>query len=38
LVRILFYEDIRFTIYATAAGVVIGTAISLTIRKRKRSS
>jgi uncharacterized surface protein with fasciclin (FAS1) repeats len=37
LVRILLYEDIRFTIYATAAGVVIGTAISFVIRKRRRS-
>jgi uncharacterized surface protein with fasciclin (FAS1) repeats len=38
LIRILFYEDIRFTIYATLAGVVIGTAISFGIRQRRRRS
>jgi uncharacterized surface protein with fasciclin (FAS1) repeats len=38
LVRILFYEDIRFTIYATVAGVALGTAISIGIRKRRKTS
>lgn len=38
LVRILLYEDIRFTIYATTLGIVLGTAISFGIRKRRRTS
>ncbi len=38
LVRILLYEDIRFTIYATILGVALGTAISIGIRKRRRTS
>lgn len=38
LVRILLYEDIRFTIYATALGLTLGTTISIVIRKRKRTT
>jgi uncharacterized surface protein with fasciclin (FAS1) repeats len=38
LVRILLYEDIRFTIYATAAGIALGTAIAIVIRKRRRTT
>lgn len=37
LVRILLYEDIRFTIYATAFGVVVGTGISFALRKRRKN-
>lgn len=35
-VRILFYEDIRFTIYAVGAGVMIGPIVSFIISKYKK--
>lgn len=38
LVRILFYEDIRFTIYATTAGLILGTVISVVIRKKRSTT
>jgi uncharacterized surface protein with fasciclin (FAS1) repeats len=36
LVRILLYDDIRFVIYATVPGVVIGSLISGVVRRRQR--
>jgi uncharacterized surface protein with fasciclin (FAS1) repeats len=36
LVRILLYDDIRFVIYATVPGVLIGLLVSSVVRRRKR--
>lgn len=36
LVRILLYDDIRFGIYATVPGVLIGLLVSSVVRRRKR--
>lgn len=38
LVRIFLYDDIRFVIYATVPGVVIGSLISGVVRRRRRQS
>lgn len=36
LVRILFYDDVRFVIYSTVGAVLIGTIVARVVAGRKR--
>ncbi len=36
LVRALLYDDVRFVIWPTVSGVVIGGVVSAAIRRRRR--
>lgn len=38
LVRALLYDDVRFVIWPTVGGVIIGGVISLLVRRSRRSS